>query len=59
MRPPIAIEYHPENGDHPWVIVTTRGPSLWLAHMNVADAAEKLSDPTFVRLFEAFLAEAA
>lgn len=59
MKSPVAIEYHPENGSAPWVVVTQNGPRLWLAHRNLEDAAAKLTDPKYIRAIETFLAEAA
>lgn len=38
-----SIEFHPENGDCPWVVVTETGDAmLWSAYGNVINAAARL-----------------
>lgn len=54
----LAIEYHPENGDFPWVVATQSSVRLWLAHRNVEDAAKKLTDQKYVDAIKVFLSTA-
>lgn len=46
-----CVEFHPENGDAPWVVVFRMdGRELWFAHQNEESARTKISDDLFVKL---------
>lgn len=57
--PMLTIEYHPENGQLPWVVVPSRGPRVWCAFQQIEQACERLTDPKYIALYEKFAQEAA
>lgn len=54
----LTIEYHPENGQLPWVVVPSRGQRIWCAFQHPAQACERLSDPKYIALYQQFAQDA-
>lgn len=55
--PLLTIEYHPENGQLPWMVVLASGPQVWCAFEHQEQACERLTDPKYIALYEKFARE--